>query len=278
MYRAAWCQEDGGFAVVTHGSTGVLKRLEEEDLDDSQFAKEQGAEVSAEHDPIREPGWYLSRKLRQRLWEEHGVLGLTVVQFLGDSVLIPAGALHQVQNLHSCVQVINDFVSPEHVFHSFHLTQELRSSREELNYEDKLQVKNILFHSVKDAVTSLRRPDVLLEPPSRRPDVLLEPPSRRPDVPLEPPSRRPDVPLEPPSRRPDVPLEPPSRRPDVLLEPPSRRPDVPLEPPSRRPDVLLEPPSRRPDVPLEPPSRRPDVLLQPGPDMHTNTNHNNRQP
>nr|XP_046192695.1 LOW QUALITY PROTEIN: probable JmjC domain-containing histone demethylation protein 2C [Oncorhynchus gorbuscha] len=169
--------------------TGVLKRLEEEDLDDSvkkrlkdssetpgalwhiyiskdvekikdflhKVAKEQGAEISAEHDPIREPGWYLSRKLRQRLWEEHDVQGLTVVQFLGDSVLIPAGALHQVQNLHSCVQVINDFVSPEHVFHSFHLTQELRSSREEPNYEDKLQVKNILFHSVKDALTSLRR-------------------------------------------------------------------------------------------------------------------------
>jgi jumonji domain-containing protein 1C len=61
-----------------------------------QVAKEQGAEISAEHDPIREPGWYLSRKLRQRLWEEHDVQGLTVVQFLGDSVLIPAGALHQV--------------------------------------------------------------------------------------------------------------------------------------------------------------------------------------
>uniref|UniRef100_A0A674C6J4 Probable JmjC domain-containing histone demethylation protein 2C n=1 Tax=Salmo trutta TaxID=8032 RepID=A0A674C6J4_SALTR len=156
--------------------TGVLKRLEEEDLDDSvkkrlkdssetpgalwhiyisrdvekikeflhKVAKEQGAEISAEHDPIREPGWYLSRKLRQRLWEEHDVQGLTVVQFLGDSVLIPAGALHQVQNLHSCVQVINDFVSPEHVFHSFHLTQELRSSREEPNYEDKLQYSHPL--------------------------------------------------------------------------------------------------------------------------------------
>ncbi|KAL0964722.1 hypothetical protein UPYG_G00328040 [Umbra pygmaea] len=169
--------------------TGVLKRLEDEDLDDSvkrrlkdssetpgalwhiyvskdvdkikeflhKIAKEQGVEVPADHDPIREPGWYLSRKLRQRLWEDHGVQGWTVVQFLGDSVLIPAGALHQVQNLHSCVQVINDFVSPEHVFQSFHLTQELRSSKEEINYEDKLQVKNILYHCVKDAVTSLRR-------------------------------------------------------------------------------------------------------------------------
>uniref|UniRef100_A0A672PTK3 Jumonji domain containing 1C n=2 Tax=Sinocyclocheilus grahami TaxID=75366 RepID=A0A672PTK3_SINGR len=104
-------------------------------------AKEQGVEIPVDNDPIREPAWYLSRKLRQRLLDEYAIQGWTVVQFLGDSVLIPAGALHQVQNLHSCVQVINDFVSPEHVVHSFHLTQELRSSKEEINYEDKLQVE-----------------------------------------------------------------------------------------------------------------------------------------
>ncbi|KAG1924536.1 lysine-specific demethylase 3A-like, partial [Pimephales promelas] len=121
-----------------------------------KVAKEQGVEIPADHDPIRDPGWYLSRKLRQRLLDEHAVQGWTVVQFLGDSVLIPAGALHQVQNLHSCVQVINDFVSPEHVVHSFHLTQELRSSKEEINYEDKLQVKNIFYHCVKNAVGTLK--------------------------------------------------------------------------------------------------------------------------
>ncbi|XP_051968991.1 probable JmjC domain-containing histone demethylation protein 2C isoform X1 [Xyrauchen texanus] len=182
------------YVGVTKGNgvlskTGVLKRLEEEDLDDNvkkrlkdssetpgalwhiytskdgekikeflhKVAKEQGVEITADHDPIREPVWYLSRKLRQRLLDEHSVQGWTVVQFLGDSVLIPAGALHQVQNLHSCVQVINDFVSPEHVVHSFHLTQELRSSKEEINYEDKLQVKNIFYHCVKDAVGTLNR-------------------------------------------------------------------------------------------------------------------------
>uniref|UniRef100_A0A8C9VZY1 Probable JmjC domain-containing histone demethylation protein 2C n=1 Tax=Scleropages formosus TaxID=113540 RepID=A0A8C9VZY1_SCLFO len=122
-----------------------------------KVAKEQGVEVPPEQDPIREPGWYLNRKLRQRLLEEQGVQGWTVVQFLGDSILIPAGALHQVQNLHSCVQVINDFVSPEHVVHSFHLTQELRSSKEDINYEDKLQVKNIFYHCVKNAVGTLKR-------------------------------------------------------------------------------------------------------------------------
>lgn len=51
-----------------------------------------------------------------------------------------AHLVRQVQNLHSCVQVINDFVSPEHVTNSFHLTQQLRPNHEEVNYEDKLQV------------------------------------------------------------------------------------------------------------------------------------------
>lgn len=169
--------------------TSLLKRLEEEDLDDgmkrrlkdssetpgalwhiyasrdtdkikeflSKVAREQGDEALVEQDPIREPGWYLSRRLRDRLLEEQGVQGWTVLQFQGDAVLIPAGALHQVQNLHSCVQVINDFVSPEHVVHSFHLTQELRSSCQEVNYEDKLQIKSIFYHSVKDAVGTLKR-------------------------------------------------------------------------------------------------------------------------
>lgn len=54
--------------------------------------------------------------------------------------LTPSSSCPQVQNLHSCVQVINDFVSPEHVAKGFYLTQELRSSNEEINYEDKLQV------------------------------------------------------------------------------------------------------------------------------------------
>lgn len=52
--------------------------------------------MSLDQDPIREQGWYLSRKQRQRLLDEHGVQGWTVVQFLGDSVLIPAGSMYQV--------------------------------------------------------------------------------------------------------------------------------------------------------------------------------------
>lgn len=54
------------------------------------------AEWESEADPLREGSWYLSPKLRQRLLEEHGVESRTLLQFYGDTVIIPAGALHQV--------------------------------------------------------------------------------------------------------------------------------------------------------------------------------------
>uniref|UniRef100_F6XFN4 Probable JmjC domain-containing histone demethylation protein 2C n=1 Tax=Monodelphis domestica TaxID=13616 RepID=F6XFN4_MONDO len=168
--------------------SGILKKFEEEDLDDllrrrlkdstetpgalwhiyagkdadkireflQKIAKEQGLEVLPEHDPIRDQSWYVNKKLRQRLLEEYGVKTCTVVQFLGDAIILPAGALHQVQNFHSCIQVTEDFVSPEHLVQSFHLTQELRLLKEEINYDDKLQVKNILYHAVKEMVRALK--------------------------------------------------------------------------------------------------------------------------
>ncbi|KAG8523039.1 putative JmjC domain-containing histone demethylation protein 2C, partial [Galemys pyrenaicus] len=167
---------------------GILKKFEEEDLDDilrkrlkdsseipgalwhiyagkdvdkireflQKISKEQGLEILPEHDPIRDQSWYVNRKLRQRLLEEYGVRTCTLIQFLGDAIVLPAGALHQVQNFHSCIQVTEDFVSPEHLVQSFHLTQELRLLKEEINYDDKLQVKNILYHAVKEMVRALK--------------------------------------------------------------------------------------------------------------------------
>lgn len=46
----------------------------------------------------------------------------------------------KVMNLHSCIQVNVDFVSPEHAHNSYYLTQELRPLKDQVNYEDKLQV------------------------------------------------------------------------------------------------------------------------------------------
>uniref|UniRef100_A0A8C5L0L1 Lysine-specific demethylase n=1 Tax=Jaculus jaculus TaxID=51337 RepID=A0A8C5L0L1_JACJA len=119
--------------------------------------EEQGQENPPDHDPIHDQSWYLDQSLRKRLYEEYGVQGWAIVQFLGDAVFIPAGAPHQVHNLYSCIKVAEDFVSPEHVKHCFRLTQEFRHlSNTHTNHEDKLQVKNIIYHAVKDAVGTLK--------------------------------------------------------------------------------------------------------------------------
>ena len=48
------------------------------------------------HDAIHDQTWYLDEALRQRLRDDHGVIGCTFVQFVGDAIFIPAGAPHQV--------------------------------------------------------------------------------------------------------------------------------------------------------------------------------------
>ncbi|XP_061901888.1 lysine-specific demethylase 3B isoform X1 [Entelurus aequoreus] len=122
-----------------------------------KVGEEQGQENPLDHDPIHDQSWYLDQILRRRLYEEYGVQGWAIVQFLGDAVFIPAGAPHQVHNLYSCIKVAEDFVSPEHVRHCFRLTQEFRHlSTTHTNHEDKLQVKNIIYHAVKDAVGTLK--------------------------------------------------------------------------------------------------------------------------
>ncbi|KAJ8408875.1 hypothetical protein AAFF_G00246930 [Aldrovandia affinis] len=122
-----------------------------------KVGEEQGQENPPDHDPIHDQSWYLDQVLRRRLHDEYGVQGWGIVQFLGDAVFIPAGAPHQVHNLYSCIKVAEDFVSPEHVKHCFSLTQEFRHlSTTHTNHEDKLQVKNIIYHAVKDSVGTLK--------------------------------------------------------------------------------------------------------------------------
>ncbi|XP_034938275.1 lysine-specific demethylase 3B isoform X1 [Chelonus insularis] len=119
-------------------------------------ALERGARLEPHHDPIHDQSCYLDGPLRERLYREYGVEGYAIVQCLGDAVFVPAGAPHQVRNLHNCIKVAEDFVSPENVSHCFHLTQEFRAlSDTHTNHEDKLQIKNIVYHAVKDSLTVL---------------------------------------------------------------------------------------------------------------------------
>ena len=122
----------------------------------NKVAIEKGARLEPNHDPIHDQSWYLDGPLRERLYKEYGVEGYPIAQCLGDAVFIPAGAPHQVRNLHNCIKVAEDFVSPENVSHCFQLTQEFRElSDTHSNHEDKLQIKNIIYHAVKDAVGCL---------------------------------------------------------------------------------------------------------------------------
>ncbi|KAJ8920426.1 hypothetical protein NQ315_005292 [Exocentrus adspersus] len=117
---------------------------------------EKGGRLEPHHDPIHDQSCYLDGPLRERLYKEYGVEGYAIVQCKGDAVFIPAGAPHQVRNLHNCIKVAEDFVSPENVSHCFHLTQEFRDlSDTHSNHEDKLQIKNIIYHAVKDSLSAL---------------------------------------------------------------------------------------------------------------------------
>ncbi|KYM98212.1 Lysine-specific demethylase 3B [Cyphomyrmex costatus] len=119
-------------------------------------ALERGARLEPHHDPIHDQSCYLDGPLRERLYREYGVEGYAILQCLGDAVFVPAGAPHQVRNLQNCIKVAEDFVSPENVAHCFHLTQEFRAlSDTHTNHEDKLQIKNIIYHAVKDSLTVL---------------------------------------------------------------------------------------------------------------------------
>ena len=61
-----------------------------------------------------------------------------------------------MRNVHNCIKVAEDFVSPENLEWCFYQTEEFRHlSDRHTNHEDKLQIKNILYHAVKDCISVL---------------------------------------------------------------------------------------------------------------------------
>lgn len=122
----------------------------------NKLSMEKGHKLEPHNDPIHDQSTYLDGHLRNRLFEEYGVEGYAFAQCEGDTVFIPAGAPHQVRNIHNCIKVAEDFVSPENLENCFFQTEEFRHLTENhTNHEDKLQIKNILYHAVKDCVAVL---------------------------------------------------------------------------------------------------------------------------
>lgn len=117
-----------------------------------EVAEETGVSLGLNDDPIHDQNFYIDEAIRERLTVE-GIEGFTIVQYEGDAVFIPAGAPHQVLNVLDCIKVALDFVAPENLSECLNLTEEFRvlSTRHE-NREDKLQIKNILYHTIKNLV------------------------------------------------------------------------------------------------------------------------------
>lgn len=104
-------------------------------------------------DPIHDQTWYLDASLLSRLKKEYNVEPYAILQSMGDAIMIPAGAPHQVKNMQNCIKVANDFVSPENVRICLGLMHEFRKLPDtHINQEDKLQIKNILYHSIKESL------------------------------------------------------------------------------------------------------------------------------
>ncbi|NXY80525.1 HAIR demethylase, partial [Glareola pratincola] len=81
------------------------------------------------------------------LWEECRVSGWTLLQFLGDAVLVPAGAPHQVQSLTGTISVEQRFLSPENAARLRH-----RGTHPQL----RAQLDSMIFSAVREAVGVLR--------------------------------------------------------------------------------------------------------------------------
>ena len=89
----------------------------------TRVAIEKGRRLDPHDDPIHDQSTYLDAGLRMRLYAEYGVKGYAIIQCQGDTVFIPCGACHQVRNLHNCIKIAEDFVSPELANNCLHLTQ-----------------------------------------------------------------------------------------------------------------------------------------------------------
>ena len=98
---------------------------------------------------------YLKERLLEKLETETSIRPWTFLQSLGEAVIIPAGAPYQVKVLNSSLFCQSEFVSPEQ------MRQVMRLSFTDIGqqFDDRLQVKNVVFHSCKDALSILERPE-----------------------------------------------------------------------------------------------------------------------
>ena len=103
-------------------------------------------------DPLWLGTMYLKEKMLERLATELGVKPCCFVQREGEAVIVPSGSPYQVKILNSSMYCQSEFVSPQHMKDS------IRLSFSDLLNDDRLQVKNVIFHACKDALSVLSQP------------------------------------------------------------------------------------------------------------------------
>ncbi|XP_068776877.1 lysine-specific demethylase hairless isoform X2 [Struthio camelus] len=107
---------------------------------------------AAQPEPAAHRGCYLDLSLRRRLREECGVSSWTLLQFLGDAVLVPAGAPHQVQTLTGTVSVEQRFLSPENATRLRDHSASPAGAARRL----RAQMDGMIFSAVREAVGVLQ--------------------------------------------------------------------------------------------------------------------------
>ena len=103
-------------------------------------------------DPLWIGTMYLKEKLLEKLKAEQGVSPWTFLQRDGEAVIVPSGSPYQVKILRSSMFCQSEFVSPQHMKDS------MRLSFSDVLNDDRLQVKNVIFHACKDALSVLEKP------------------------------------------------------------------------------------------------------------------------
>jgi len=140
------------YAVDEHGQEGVaawdIFRSQDSNTIRDFLRKEFPPERYPYIDPIHSQHFFLTTRLRKKLWDEYHVKSWRIYQKPGEAVFIPAGCAHQVCNLADCIKVAVDFVSPENVARCATLTQEFRNENEVVQWkEDVLQLKAMMLHA-----------------------------------------------------------------------------------------------------------------------------------
>jgi len=114
--------------------------------------------TSKNFDPIHQESSFADREVLDELKKEHGVEPLVIAQFPGEAIMLPAGSTRQVTPILSCISLCNDFISPESASQSHFMVRQMRYLADQQQpSEDKLQIKNLIYHAVKNAVGVLEK-------------------------------------------------------------------------------------------------------------------------